>query len=79
MVNSGEMFLSKDGKLRYDSQLRSQMFKFIIEEFKSHNRAWRVFLCMEAPETWLSTYGNFPKKVEELNELFTPKPRVNVN
>jgi len=75
-VNSGEMFRSKDGKLRYDSKLRATMFKTIIDEFKSYNRAWKVFLCMEAPETWLSTYGNFPKSVEGLNELFTPKPKV---
>ena len=76
LVNSGEMFQSRDGKIRYDSKLRSEMFKFIIDEFKSYGRAWKVFLCMEAPETWLSTYGSLPRKVEELDSLFTPKPRV---
>lgn len=75
-VNSGEMFRSKDGKFRYDSKLRSEMFKTIIDEFKSYNRAWKVFLCMEAPETWLSTYGDFPKSVDGLDELFAPKPKV---
>ena len=76
LVNSGEMFKSKDGKLRYDSRLRSHMFKTIIDEFKSYSRAWKVFLCMEAPETWLSTYGAFPKKVDGLDDLFVPKPKV---
>lgn len=75
-VNSAELFSSKDGKLRYDSALRSKMFKHIIEEFKSKDRRWNVFLCMESPETWLSTYGDYPKKVEGLDELFSPKPKV---
>jgi len=75
-VNSAELFKSKDGKLRYDADLRSDMFKFIIDRFKEHNRAWRIFLCMESPETWLSTYGDFPKKVEGLDELFSPRAGV---
>lgn len=76
LVNQAEMFQGNDGKLRYDSQMRAQMFKFIIDEFKQKDRAWRVFLCMESPETWLSTYGNFPSKIDELNELFTPRPHT---
>ena len=76
LVNSGEMFRSRDGKLRYDLRLRSKMFKTIIDEFKTYSRAWRVFLCMEAPETWLSTHGSFPKKIDALNELFVPKPKI---
>ncbi len=76
-VNSGEMFVSKDKKLRYDSRLRSKMFKTIIDEFKSYSRSWRVFLCMESPETWLQTYGDSPRRVEGLDELFVPKPLVN--
>lgn len=76
LVNSAELFTSKDGKLRYDSALRSKMFKFIIDEFKTNDRRWNVFLCMESPETWLSTYGDYPKKVEGLDELFSPKPKV---
>ncbi len=72
-VNSAELFLSKDGKLRYDSDLRSEMFKYIIDAFKENNRAWKVFLCMESPETWLSTYGDFPMKVDGLGDLFAPR------
>lgn len=72
-VNSAELLQSKDGKLRYDADLRSEMFKFIIDTFKSDNRAWRVFLCMESPETWLTTYGNYPMKVDGLNDLFSPR------
>lgn len=74
IVNQAEMFLSKDGKLRYDADLRSEMFKYIIECFKEKSRAWRVFLCMESPETWLSTYGSYPKQVEGLGDLFSPRP-----
>jgi spore photoproduct lyase len=72
-VNQAELFESKDGKLRYDADLRSEMFKFIIDGFKEKNRAWRIFLCMESPETWLSTYGAYPKKVDGLEDLFSPR------
>ncbi len=72
-VNSAELFQSKDGKLRYDTQLRSEMFQYIIKTFKKNNKAWKVFLCMESPETWLSTYGKYPMKIKGLKDLFSPR------
>ncbi len=75
-VNQAEMLKSSDGKLRYDASLRSEMFKFIVDGFKSKNRAWNIFLCMESPETWLSTYENYPSKVDGLKDLFTPRPSL---
>lgn len=69
-VNQAEVFEGTDKKLRYDQNLRNQMFSFIIERFKKHNSKWNVFLCMESPETWLSTYENTPKKVAGLEDLF---------
>ena len=69
-VVRAEMFSGDDGKLRYDKTLRYEMFNFIIDEFKSHSPKWKIFLCMETPETWLRTYKSMPKQVSEISQLF---------
>lgn len=73
-VTQAETFVSQDGKLRYDEKLRQQMFKFVLERFKSHSPDWRIFMCMETPEAWLKTVGESPFKSEKLGELFDRKP-----
>lgn len=75
LVNSAEVFPSKDGKMRFDANLRASMFSHIINTFKKNNPKWKVFLCMESPETWLSTYGSYPGKVDGLEDLFSPRPK----
>lgn len=65
-----EMFPGKDGKLRYDQELRQEMFQWIIGEFKSKSPLWKIFLCMETPETWLGSQQDNPFKSEGLKELF---------
>lgn len=72
-VTSAEMFSSRDGKMRYDEKLRQQMFKFVLDRFRSHSADWRIFMCMETPETWLKTAGSNPFKQERLNDLFDPQ------
>ena len=69
-VNRAEMFKSKDGKLRYDQKLRQHMFDTIISEFKSIDKKWNIFLCMEQPETWLAANKALPKQTEGLEDLF---------
>ena len=69
-VNSSEMFRSRDGKLRYDQNLRQEMFRYVLDLFKSHDKDWNIFLCMESPETWLSSYKSMPKGVPGLGPLF---------
>lgn len=73
LVNTAELFEGKDKKLRYDQELRNEMFEFIIKAFKKNSNNWNVFLCMESPETWLSTFENLPKKVDGLESLFDPR------
>jgi len=68
----GEMFLSDDGKLRYDQALRNTMFSFMQNEFRAVSPLYKVFLCMEAPETWMGTFNATPRRVEGLDELFRP-------
>ena len=70
LVTQGEYFKSKDGKLRYDSQLRKTMFQFIFSQFKNHNIKWNIFLCMEDKENWLATTNALPSKIEQTKSLF---------
>lgn len=67
----GELFLSDDGKLRYDQRLRNQMFNHVIGAFRKKGN-YPVFLCMEAPETWLGTFEATPRKVDAVKDLFKP-------
>lgn len=73
-VNRAEMFKSSTGKMRYDQSLREEMFQFILQKFKALDPHWKVFLCMETPETWLNTMGEVPYKRESLRSLFKPIP-----
>ena len=76
LVSSAEMFPSEGGKMRYDSHLRQVMFKFLKDQFTAHGEGWRIFFCMETPETWLSSFEATPMQVEELKPLFRPLPKV---
>lgn len=70
-----EMHASPDGKLRYDRSLRQGMFQFAMERFKKHNPAWKVFLCMETPETWLQVAGDVPARRDDIKPLFKHLPQ----
>lgn len=73
-VTRAETFPSNDGKLRYDAGLRRSMFDFVMSRFKSRDPAWRLFMCMETPETWVSTAGGSPFKDQSLHDLFDRAP-----
>jgi spore photoproduct lyase len=70
LITQAEVFASSDGKLRYDRNIREQMYKFVLQEFKSRNPAWNIFMCMESPETWLATLGHMPTQEQDLKESF---------
>ncbi len=72
LVNQGEMFKSRDGKLRYDAELRSEMFNHVLNEFRAHSKDWKIFLCMETPETWIGVDKKNPYKDEGIKDLFQP-------
>ena len=75
-INQAELFEGPDKKLRYDQELRNKMFQYVIHHFKSLDPKWNIFLCMETPETWISTYQNLPRKVKGLEDLFYPRKSV---
>lgn len=76
LVTSAEMFQSNNGKMRYDSKLRQGMYEHVLKAFKTHDPAWKLFMCMETPETWINTFENFPMKVPEIAPLFRPLPQI---
>lgn len=73
LVMNSELFPSDVGKLRYPQHLREEMYRFVLNEFGS---GWKIFFCMETPETWISAYANTPMKVPGLKDLFKPLPRL---
>ena len=73
LITKGEYFKSADGKLRYDSQLRQEMFRFIFSQFKNHHPKWNLFLCMENKENWMAAADNIPSKIEQTKNLFDLK------
>jgi spore photoproduct lyase len=73
-VTSAEVFPSESGKLRYDSQIRTQMFQFVVNQFKEDNIHWNISLCMETPETWLATYEKLPSQIEGLKSFYKARP-----
>lgn len=79
LVNRAEMFASSDGKWRYDQSRREEMFEFILNRFHSHSKEWKIFLCMETPETWLGSAGKMPKQVSGLTELFDHRVLKKIN
>ena len=75
-VTSAEMFPSEGAKLRYDAGLRQHMFQTVYQRFKNNNASWKIFLCMETPETWINALDSQPMAKQELRSLFRPLPSV---
>lgn len=76
LVMQAEMFLSESGKLRYDSKIRTQMFRYAVDTFKNAAPKWPVTICMETPETWISAYDKLPTQIDELKPLFKSSIRL---
>lgn len=56
----GELFLGKDGKLRYLKVIRQEMFKRIVQWIHDVDPDIFVYLCMESPEVWEYVFGRIP-------------------
>lgn len=73
LITSAEMFPSKDGKYRYDQNLRQEMFDFILRRFREKG-TWNIFLCMETKESWMNAMTGLPKSVAGLDDYFDHRP-----
>ena len=70
LVCQAELFKAKDGKLRYDQELRQEMFEYILNAFKKNSAKWPCFLCMETPENWLQVMKAPAKKIMTIKKDF---------
>ncbi len=70
LINQAEVFQSQDGKMRYATELRAEMFDFILGRFKADSAHWRILLCMETPETWITTMGQPAQRQAAIQDLF---------
>ena len=68
LVCQSELFTAKDGKLRYENNIRQKMFSFMNQKLKDHG--FNVFLCMETPENWLNSMNSLPKKIPAIKKDF---------
>lgn len=75
-VTRAEMFKGEGSKLRYDLDLRNKMFQRILGRFKACSDQWKIYMCMETPESWISTYSATPMKIPEIKDLFQPLPKL---
>lgn len=76
LVTSAEMFPSEGAKLRYDAEVRAEMFKFVSGLFKANSEKWAIFLCMETPETWIKTFEKVPMQITDLRPVFKQLPSI---
>ena len=70
LVCQGEFFRSVDGKLRYDQEIRQEMFAYILNLLKGNSADWPCFLCMETPENWLNLMQAPAKKIPAIKKDF---------
>lgn len=76
LVNRAEMFQSEGNKLRYDANVRAEMFQFMNKTLRTLNSRFNIFLCMETPETWINSFEKIPAQMPELRQIFKPLPDV---
>ncbi|MFN7262455.1 MAG: radical SAM protein [Pseudobdellovibrionaceae bacterium] len=76
LVTQAEMFPSDGGKMRYDFRLRNQMYQHVVNGFKASGQKWKVFFCMETPESWISSMEGTPLQVDGLKDFFRPLPKI---
>lgn len=76
LVTQAEMLPSEGGKLRYHQVLRNEMYSFVKDTFKQIDPKYKVYLCMETPETWIQSMGHTPSQDSSLQSIFKPVKSV---
>ncbi len=51
-ILDNELLLSYDGKLRYETDLRINVYKYMFEQIKLKNKNIPIYLCMENNDIW---------------------------
>ena len=53
-ILDNELLLSYDGKLRYETDLRIKVYKYMFEQIRLKNKNIPIYLCMENDDIWNS-------------------------
>ncbi|WP_373470463.1 spore photoproduct lyase family protein [Candidatus Endomicrobiellum cubanum] len=57
-ILNGELLLGKDFKLRYDDNLRIEIYKHLTKYIKSKKSKTIVYLCMEDNNIWKTVFNS---------------------
>lgn len=75
---ASELFLEEfipcpDGKYRYFSRHRIEIYRTLLEEIRSHGAKVPVYLCMEADYLWRNLFGRLPEEIDLLKDIYGPR------
>ncbi len=65
-ITAGEFIRGRDGKQRYFSAVRRQLYRFLVTEIKSYAPEVFIYFCMEDQCLWQDTFGYAPADNAEL-------------
>jgi spore photoproduct lyase len=71
----GELFPGRDGKFRYLSEIRVEMYRKVAGWLREVDPGLFVYLCMESREVWEKVFGWAPSSSRHLNQLFEERVR----
>ncbi len=65
-ITAGEFIRGLDGKQRYFSDIRRQLYRFLVTEIKKYAPEVFIYFCMEDKYLWQDTFGYAPADNVEL-------------
>lgn len=66
-ITAGEFIRGIDGKQRYFSAIRRQLYGFLVNEIKGYAPDVFIYFCMEDQYLWQDTFGYAPADNQELS------------
>lgn len=70
-MSTGEFFPVSDGKYRYQWNLRSSIYSFMVNEIRRHSADVYVYMCMETERMWEFVFAKELKTSEEFEVDFS--------
>ncbi len=66
-ITAGEFICGLDGKQRYFSGIRRQLYRFLVAEIRRYAPNVFIYFCMEDQYLWRDTFGIAPADNQELS------------
>ncbi len=67
-ITAGEFIRGIDGKQRYFSAVRRQLYRFLVTEIRRYAADVFIYFCMEDQYLWQDTFGFAPVDNQELSD-----------